>query len=124
MSSFPPQIIVPPRILMRGARRILGIPLEFEAASATIEHTPTEVEWTSPELTYPDINFFYKISAENPNLTFDEAYNQFVVGGGRPPSPPHSSNGSGSDSSDSKPEEESKNDMAENRAGDPPTTQN
>lgn len=88
------------------------------------EKTTTEAEPTSPELIYPNVEIFYKIRAENPDLTFDEAYNQFVVGGGRSPSPPGSSNGSGSDSSDSKLEEEPEYDMADNRERDPPTVHN
>jgi len=117
VSTLPPLFPIASRVLTHGAWRILGLPLESEAVT-------TESKPTSLEHTYPNVEIFYKIRAENPDLTLAEAYNQFVVGGGRPPSPLGSSNGSGSNSSEFEPEEESEDDMADNLARDPPVVHN
>lgn len=126
ISMLPPLFPVAPRVLTRGARKALGLPLESETVTLEVEASTTETERTTPETEYPNTEIFYKIREDNPDLMIVEAYRQFLAENGRPPSPsnssppPSSSNGSGSESSKSESEEELEDDMAENRARDPP----
>ena len=82
VSTLPPPFPVAPRVLTRGARKALGLPLESETITFEAEASTTETEHTTPEIEYPlsndwsnkDAKLFLEFREEHPELTVPEVY--------------------------------------------------